>query len=95
MQQSVEKRFKAILEEREEEIPHIHNLVTLRERTGISVEEAELNVMDRLNRLYIGARYPGERGLLPGGKPSPEEAKQFQRVATRIYDRVSSWLGEP
>jgi HEPN domain-containing protein len=47
------------LEEREEEIPHIHNLVTLRERTGISVEEAELNVMDRLNRLYIGARYPG------------------------------------
>lgn len=94
-QQSVEKGFKAILEEREEEIPHIHNLVTLRERTGIPVEEAELNVMDRLNQLYIGARYPGERGLLPGGKPSLEEAKQFQRVATRIYDRVSSWLEEP
>lgn len=34
-QQCVEKAFKAILEEREEESPHVHNLVTLNERAGI------------------------------------------------------------
>ena len=65
-QQCVEKAFKAILEEREEEIPHVHNLVTLNERAGNPMQgEDGLDVLDRLNQLYIKARYPCERGLFP------------------------------
>lgn len=88
-QQCIEKGCKAILEEREEDIPHIHNLVTLHERAGMSLKKDEnLDVLDRLNQLYIEARYPGERGLLPEGQPSQEEARHFQRVATQFYERV-------
>ncbi len=53
------------LVECEEEPPHVHNLSTLREQTGSPVEEAESNETDGLIQLYIGARYPGERGRLP------------------------------
>jgi len=92
-QQCIEKGCKAILEEREEDIPHIHNLVTLHERAGVSLEADEtLDVLDRLNQLYIGARYPGERGLLPEGQPSQEEARQFHRVATQFYERIHQRL---
>ena len=92
-QQCVEKAFKAILEEREEEIPHVHNLVTLNERAGNPMQgEDGLDVLDRLNQLYIKARYPGERGLFPAGKPSQEEAQLFQRVARRNYEQTRERL---
>lgn len=92
-QQCLEKAFKAILEEREEEIPHLHNLVTLNERAGRPTEgEKNMDVLDRLNQLYIEARYPGERGLLPAGKPSQEEAKLFQEVASRLYEQIHGRL---
>ena len=92
-QQCVEKAFKAILEEREEEIPHVHNLVTLNERAGNPMQgEDGLDVLDRLNQLYIKARYPGERGLFPAGKPSQEEAQLFQRVARRNYEQIRERL---
>lgn len=59
----------------------------------MSLEADEtLDVLDRLNQLYIGARYPGERGLLPEGQPSQEEARQFHRVATQFYERIHQRL---
>lgn len=69
-QQCIEKCFKAALEESEQNVPAIHNLITLLSR----LEEEKLKSIDedaleRLNQLYIEARYPGERGLLPEGKP--------------------------
>lgn len=92
-QQCLEKAFKALLEEREEEIPHLHNLITLNERAGNPMAgEKALDVLDRLNQLYIEARYPGERGLLPGGKPSREEVQTFQRAARRAYVQIRERL---
>ena len=35
--------------------------------------------------MYISARYPGEMGLLPDGKPSLEEAENFKGFAHKVY----------
>jgi len=92
-QQCIEKCFKAALEESEQNVPAIHNLITLLSR----LEEEKLKSIDedaleRLNQLYIEARYPGERGLLPEGKPSTEEAQHFQRFAESVYERIRNIL---
>lgn len=50
------------------------------------------DLLERLNQLYIEARYPGERGLLPEGKPSIAEAKRFQEFAQSVYNRVQQDL---
>jgi hypothetical protein len=44
--------------------------------------------MDQLNSLYIEARYPGELGLLPNGKPGLSETEEFQPFAEDIYNRT-------
>lgn len=96
-QQCVEKSFKAVLENHEEEVPRIHNLITLHGRIDkLLPEEAEVDVamLERLNQLYIDARYPGEQGLLPQGKPSTEEAQQFFRFAKRMRAMVDRRVRE-
>ncbi len=45
-----------------------------------------------LDQLYIDARYPGELGLLPNGKPTPDEAKGFIELAETIYHRIKEFL---
>jgi HEPN domain-containing protein len=88
-QQCVEKCLKALLEEREHDVPNIHNLITLLGRLEAeSVEAMDEDLLERLNQLYIEARYPGERGLLPEGKPLIAEAERFQKFARSVYDRV-------
>ena len=56
---------------------------------GVGVDE---NVLDKLDKLYIDARYPSELGLLPYGKPTIADAKEFYRFATDIYDKIKSFL---
>lgn len=64
-QQCVEKCFKAILEEHELSVPKIHSLITLhqsiKEFSDFGFDE---DILDRLDKLYIDARYPSELGLL-------------------------------
>lgn len=92
-QQCVEKCFKAFLEEREHDVPNIHNLITLLGRVGTeAIESVDEDVLERLNQLYIEARYPGTRGLLPEGKPSTEEAQHFRQFAQSVYERVQQDL---
>ncbi len=86
-QQCTEKCLKAVLEEHEQDVPNIHNLITLYGRAKEHLPEAvemDIDMLDRLNQLYIDARYPGERGLLPEGKPSEKEAQQFFHFAERM-----------
>ena len=88
-QQCVEKCLKATLEENEQEVPSIHNLVTLNGRTAELLPEAiDEDLLDRLNQLYIEARYPGGQGFFPEGKPSIEEAETFFRFARRVMRLV-------
>ena len=39
-------------------------------------------------RLCIDSRYPGDLGLLPYGKPTIVDAKEFYNFATDIFERV-------
>lgn len=85
-QQVVEKSLKAILEEAN--IPPIrtHSLTRL---YGLAKAHLSFSVdgdmLDRLEAVYIEARYPGEMGLLPEGKPSQAEANRFYEFAKEFY----------
>lgn len=74
-QQTIEKSFKALLEERQIEFRKTHDLLYLYKiiekhfDLGIDIE-----MLKTVNELYIDSRYPGEFGLLPSGSPKPEEA---------------------
>ena len=48
------------------------------------------DLLTLLDQLYIDARYPGELGLLPNGKPTAEEAKEFYSLAVQLHDIVKS-----
>lgn len=90
-QQCIEKSFKAVLEAHNREVPNIHNLITLHGRVDEYLpyeEEVDVDVLDRLNQLYIDARYPGERGLLPEGKPTEEDARRLFAFAEDVFGIV-------
>lgn len=85
-QQAVEKSFKAIIEEFELNFIKTHSLETLynvvKDRLHL---ELDLEILILLDQMYISARYPGEMGLLPNGKPSLEEAENFKGFAKTVF----------
>ncbi len=91
-QQAIEKSLKALIEEYEIDIPKIHKLVRLKKILSdkLTIENDEL--LENLDELYIDSRYPGDMGLLPNGKPTPEEAKEFYEFAQNIFDKVCDIL---
>jgi HEPN domain-containing protein len=92
-QQAIEKSFKAVLEEHSEVIPRVHNLVRLynivKDKLNFTVDEL---VLKEISDIYTEARYPGELGLLPYGKPTVEDAKRFYGAAKPVYNNVNSLL---
>lgn len=92
-QQAMEKTLKAALEEARVEFPKVHKLQTLfallpeRFRQGY-----DLLLVKTLDGLYIEARYPGELGLLPNGKPSRDDAKKFFVYAQGFHARITQSL---
>ncbi len=92
-QQAIEKSLKAILEAIEEEVPRIHNLITLKGIIDQHVElVVEIDIFDQINELYVDSRYPTDLGYLPDGKPSVEEAVAFRKAAEDIYEQVKTEL---
>ena len=51
---------------------------------------AECDLLILLDQLYIDARYPGELGLLPNGKPSISEAKGFYNLGRQVFEASKS-----
>lgn len=92
-QQAIEKSFKAILEEHNEVVPRVHNLVRLhnlvKDRLNFTADELALK---EISDIYTEARYPGELGLLPYGKPTVEDAQRFYETAKTVYDKVNNLL---
>jgi len=90
-QQAIEKALKAMLEEKGTEIPKIHKLKTLFTITGLAFENDDEELMVKmLDSLYIEARYPGDMGLLPDGKPSLEDIMKFYNYAQRVLNRINA-----
>ena len=90
-QQTVEKTLKAIIEHEENRIPRVHKLQNLIGRIELTIEVDE-GIVEILDELYIDSRYPGDIGLLPHGKPTLHDAKEFQEFAQNIFDEVCSAL---
>jgi len=87
-QQCVEKAMKAIIEEHEIDIPKIHKLLKLYEVVAFALQDMDEDMMAVLDELYIESRYPNDMGLLPHGKPSMEEAKEFYDFAKRVFNDI-------
>lgn len=92
-QQCIEKVLKAAFEELGIESRKTHNLVTLYGRIENFVEEEmDLALLQTLDALYIEARYPGELGLLPSGRPTLGDARKFYRYAAKVHEMFSRQL---
>jgi len=92
-QQAIEKSMKAVLEEKENNVPMIHNIITLRGKIENYIElDVDQDIFDQINELYIDARYPTELGLLPGGKPSKKVTEKFFGMAEEIYENIKRYL---
>ncbi|RLD62409.1 MAG: hypothetical protein DRJ05_00490 [Bacteroidetes bacterium] len=88
-QQTVEKCFKAILEEKGIKLPRIHNLVRLYAKIKDIISfQVDLDVLTTLDEVYTTSRYPGDFGLLPDGKPSIIEVKGMYNFAKQILDNT-------
>ena len=90
-QQAIEKSFKAVIEEFDLGFVKTHSLETLYNIVKeIILLKGDTDMFIILDQLYIDARYPGEMGLLPNGKPSVSEGKEFLNLAEKILKAVKS-----
>jgi HEPN domain-containing protein len=85
-QQCIEKCFKALIEERDK--PSIKSLDLLRLKlvADFQLTDAETALLSILNEVYIDARYPGDLGLLPNGKPTISEIDTFIQYCETLLD---------
>lgn len=94
-QQTIEKSFKAILEESSLRVPRIHSVTTLYDKLPADAKAeipVKINVMSTVDDIYIDARYPTDLGLLPNGFPSLKQAKDIYKVSKRIFIDVDNYL---
>ena len=93
-QPCVEKCLKAILEEHSKKVPKDHSTLKL---YGLIEElvsmDMDLGVLTELDDLYIDSRYPGELGLLPGGRPTLGDVQKYFEIAKNFYGQVIKLYG--
>jgi len=92
-QQCLEKCFKAVIEEKGNPSIKSHDLLRLQLNATIQIEESETNLLGIINEVYIDARYPGDLGLLPHGKPTIAEVKTFIGFCESIFLRITNQIG--
>ncbi len=91
-QQAVEKCFKAIIEEAEQNLPRIHDLIRLYNFSENFIEfDVDTVMLNVLNSIYTASRYPGDIGL-PNGNPSEEEAQEMYDFAQQVYTNTLEQL---
>lgn len=95
-QQAVEKALKATTEELDLGLMKTHSLTRLYEivkpfRPVIS----DVDMLDRLEAVYVEARYPGDLGLLPYGKPDRDEVAEFYSFAGGVVAAIRTGLEQP
>lgn len=94
-QQCVEKCLKAYLEQKQEAVPKSHDIINLYGRVRQHIDlPMDIILLQTLNDLYIEARYPGDLGLLPDGKPSVEVSRQFFDLAQQLYTFMTDQVGD-
>jgi HEPN domain-containing protein len=92
-EQCVEKCLKAVAEERIGTVPHIHDLRRLWKLVADQFREAlDIDLLRELTDVYTDARYPGDLGLTPLGRPTEEDAARFERFAGHVHATALSML---
>jgi HEPN domain-containing protein len=92
--QTVEKSFKAIIENFNKKIPKIHDLEKLLEiitENGLKFNTNTDPIL-KINNIYIEARYPGDQGLMPNGTPSVSFVEEIYDFADKIYNEIKTIL---
>jgi len=85
-QQTVEKCFKAIIEENSLKLERVHNLFKLHSIIETCITyEIDLEKLELLDKVYTSSRYPSELGLMPFGKPNNEQVNEMFEFAKYIY----------
>jgi len=92
-QQAIEKILKAVIEEFELGFLKTHNLQTLLSKVSnkIKLNYNELLIIE-IDQLYIDARYPGDFGLFPNGKPSISDAMSYYQQAKELKEQIENKL---
>ena len=90
-QQAVEKTLKAYLEAKGDKVPKIHKIQTLIDRVELDFSQDD-ELIQLLDTLYIESRYPTDLGLLPYGKPTLDDAKEFYNFALMVFEEVCRQL---
>lgn len=93
-QQCLEKCFKAIIEESGERSVKSHDLLRLLLNAEIHLSDSETVLIGIINEVYIDARYPGDLGLLPQGKPTLAEVETFIKFCENLFSRIKLQLSE-
>lgn len=92
-QQCMEKSLKAVLEEYEIPALKIHNLERLIELVCPKINfDFDPLLVEMLDKLYIDARYPGDLGLLPQGKPTREESDKLFYFSKNVHETIKKQL---
>lgn len=68
-QQAIEKSFKAVIEEFGLGNIKTHQLQSLYSKIDSIISGFNERILAKLDTVYIGARYPGDLGLMPLGNP--------------------------
>ena len=88
-QQCLEKCFKAMIEEMDKLSIKSHDLIRLHLNANIQLSISDLVLLGIINEVYIDARYPGDLGLLPHGKPTVSEIEDFINFCESILNRIT------
>lgn len=92
-QQAIEKAFKAVLVENNNEPQRIHDLLRLYNLVIKFIDPFDDIVpLKSINAAYIDSRYPGDLGLLPDGMPSLKEAATFIEFTEMVYSTIKVTL---
>ena len=73
----------------EDDLRVIERIGLDKDLTHIEID-ADLLVLQMLDKLYVDARYPGNLGLLPNGMPSLAYAEKFNSFARAVFKQIKS-----
>jgi HEPN domain-containing protein len=91
-QQCLEKCFKAMIDEQDKPSIKSHDLLRLQLIANIQLSASETTLLSIINETYIDARYPGDLGLLPHGKPTISDIEPFIQLCDTLFNRLSNQL---
>jgi HEPN domain-containing protein len=92
-QQVVEKCFKALIDEKNIDIPRIHSLVRLYQVVeGFLKNPIEIRELMALDNVYTSSRYPSDIGMIATGKPTRQDALALYESAKNIFEAITELI---